>query len=84
MYTTTIIPTSYMKRVLREAENKSEIKAQIREITQETLEEHKWWNNTVQIRAQDDEYKTETLFFTIKIIEWKSINTQISKPDTIL
>lgn len=73
-----------MKKVLREAENKNEIKAQIREITQETLEEHKWWNNTVDIRAQDDEYKTETLFFTIKIIEWKGINTKRSKLDTIL
>ena len=41
MYTTTITPTRYYNKVMREAKNKKEIKQQIREMIEEIMVDHK-------------------------------------------
>ena len=76
MYTTTITPTRYYNKVMREAKNKKEIKQQIREMIEEVMVDHKWWNNTIEIYSQNDDLQTETLFFTIKIIERKFLKSK--------
>ncbi len=68
-----MIPTKYMSKILREAENKEEIKQQIRDTIDEVISNHTPGNNIVEIRAQDDNMKVENLFFTMKFIEWKSV-----------
>lgn len=68
-----MIPTKYMGKILREAENKEEIKQQIRDTIDEVISNHTPCNNIVEIRAQDDNMKVENLFFTMKFTEWKSV-----------
>jgi len=67
MYITTIILTKYCKNVLRNAQNKQEIRENMKNTIESILESHKWWDQVIEITAYDEQTKTEHSFFIIKI-----------------